>query len=127
VTLDTPARIYDSRPGTQPSTGPKSQITNGSTQNLNVTGAKAGSGNSGVPSSATAVLGNITMINGPNTTFLTVFAQGATAPSTSNINANPGLVIANSFTSRLGFFDGISIQCGFGPTDFIIDIFGYYP
>jgi hypothetical protein len=131
VTLGTPARVYDSRNGQQPSTGPKSQITGGSTVSIDVTGAKAGGGNSGVPSGATAVLGNITMINGPNTTFLTVFAAGATPPATSNINALGGQVIANNFTSQIGSgvtnSNKISIQCGFGPTDFIIDIFGYYP
>jgi hypothetical protein len=36
-------------------------------------------------------------------------------------------VVANSFTSQLGTSNGISIKCGGGPTDFIIDIFGYYP
>jgi hypothetical protein len=131
VTLSTPARVYDSRVGQLPSTGPKSQITNGATVSIDVTGAKAGGGNSGVPSGATAVLGNITMINGPNTTFLTVFAAGTTAPATSNINALGGQVIANNFTSQIGSgstnSNKISVQCGFGPTDFIIDIFGYYP
>jgi hypothetical protein len=130
VTLATPARVYDSRNGQQPPTGPKSQITNGATVSIDVTGPKAGGGNSGVPSGATAVLGNITMVNGPNTTFLTVFAAGATAPATSNINALGGWVVANNFTSQVGVSPStneISIQCGFGPTDFIIDIFGYYP
>jgi hypothetical protein len=127
VTLGTPARVYDSRIGQEPSTGPKSQITNGGIVKLVVTGPKAGGGNSGVPSGATAVLGNITMVNGPNTTFLTVFAAGAAPPSTSNVNALGGQVIANNFTSQVGTSDEISIQCGFGPTDFIIDLFGYYP
>jgi hypothetical protein len=131
VTLSTPARVYDSRNGQQPLTGPKSQITNGATVSIDVTGAKAGGGSSGVPSGAAAVLGNITMVNGPNTTFLTVFAAGTTAPSTSNINALGGQIIANNFTSQIGRgganSNKISIQCGFGPTDFIIDIFGYYP
>ena len=36
-------------------------------------------------------------------------------------------VIANNFTSQVGTSNQISVQCGFGPTDFIIDIFGYYP
>jgi hypothetical protein len=127
VTLATPARVYDSRMGTQPSTGPKSQITNGTTVSIDVTGPKAGGGNSGVPSGVTAVLGNITLVNGPNTVFLTVFAAGATPPATSNVNATGGGIVANNFTSQIGTSNQISIQCGLGPTDFIIDIFGYYP
>jgi hypothetical protein len=126
VTLGTPARVYDSRIGQQPSTSPKAPITDGGVVNLDVTGPKAGGGNSGVPSGATAVLGNITMVKGPNTTFLSVFAAGATPPATSNINALGGQVIANNFTSQIGTSNQISIKCGFGPTDFIIDI-GYYP
>jgi hypothetical protein len=127
VTLSTPARVYDSRIGQQPSTGPKSQITNGTTVSIDVTGPKAGGGTSGVPSGATAVLGNLTLINGPNTVFLTVFANGTMPPATSNINALGGQVIANNFTSQIGTSNQISVKCGFGPTDFIIDIFGYYP
>jgi hypothetical protein len=127
VTLRTPARVYDSRIGQQPLTGPKAQITDGSTVSVDVTGPKAGGGTSGVPSGATAVLGNLTLINGPNTVFLTVFATGTMPPATSNINALGGQVIANNFTSQIGTSNQISIKCGFGPTDFIIDIFGYYP
>ena len=35
--------------------------------------------------------------------------------------------MANNFTSQIGTSNQISVQCGGGPTDFIIDIFGYYP
>ena len=129
VTL-APARVYDSRVGQSPTTGPKSPITNGSTVNVDVTGTQATppGGPSGVPINVgvSSVLGNITVVNGPNPTFLTVFAQGATPPATSNVNAGGSVVVANSFTSTLGTSNGISIKCGGGPTDFIIDIFGYY-
>ena len=126
VTLP-PARVYDSRVGQLPSTGPKSPITNGSTVNVDVTGTQAAGGPSGVPSGASTVLGNITVVNPSAGVFLTVFAQGASPPATSNINASAaGQVVANNFTSKLGTSNGISIKCGGGPTDFIIDIFGYY-
>jgi hypothetical protein len=125
VTL-APARVYDSRVGQLPSTGPKSPITNGSTVNVDVTGTQAAGGVSGVPSGASTVLGNITVVNPSAGVFLTVFAQGASPPATSNINASAGQVVANNFTSKLGTSNGISIKCGGGPTDFIIDIFGYY-
>jgi hypothetical protein len=126
VTLP-PARVYDSRVGQLPSTGPKSPITNGSTVNVDVTGTQAGGGPSGVPSGASTVLGNITVVNPSAGVFLTVFAQGASPPVTSNINASAaGQVVANNFTSKLGTSHGISIKCGGGPTDFVIDIFGYY-
>jgi len=62
--------------------------------------------------------------------FLTVYAAGTTPPSTSNINALAGGVVANNFTSKLGTgpnANQIAVICGGGPTDFIIDIVGYYP
>jgi hypothetical protein len=117
----TPVRVYDSRFGQLPSTGPKTPITNGSTVSIDVTGSS-----SGVPSGASTVLGNITVVSPTNAVFLTVFAEGATKPLASNINAGPGVTVANSFTSKIGTSNGISINCGGGPTDFIIDVFGYY-
>jgi hypothetical protein len=121
------ARVYDSRVGQPPTTGPKAPITNGATVNVDPTGLKAGGGLSGVPQiGATAVLGNITVVNGSNGVFLTVFPMGVSAPATSNVNAGPGQVIANSFTSPLATHQ-LSVKCGGGPTDFIIDIVGYYP
>jgi hypothetical protein len=60
--------------------------------------------------------------------YLTVYGNGATPPATSNVNAfGPGQTVANSFTSKIGTGDRIAITCGGGPTDFIIDVFGYYP
>jgi hypothetical protein len=118
-----PARVYDSRPGQAPTLiGPKTPITNGSTVLVAVS-ANA----SGVPTGASAVLGNITVTGTAAPVFLTVYADGATQPGTSNINAfGAGQTIANSFTSQIAS-DSIAITCGGGPTDFIIDIFGYYP
>jgi hypothetical protein len=116
-----PARIYDSRVGQLPSTGPKTPITTGTTVNLDVTNNA-----SGVPATASAVLGNLTVTNSGNG-FLTVYATGATPPATSNINLVPGVTLANNFTSKVGTGNKIAVTCGGpGPTDFIVDLFGYY-
>jgi len=128
VTLASPARVYDSRVGQLPATGPKSQITNGVTVSVDVTGTQAAGGPSGVPVTATAVLGNLTVTNSGGAGFLTVYANGGTQPATSNINMSPGITFANNFTSGVNASNHkISVTCGAGPTDFIIDIFGYYP
>jgi hypothetical protein len=59
---------------------------------------------------------------------LTVYANGGTQPATSNINQSPGITFANNLTSAVNASNHkISVTCGAGPTDFIIDIFGYYP
>jgi hypothetical protein len=117
-----PARVYDSRVGQLPATGPKSPITNGATVNVDVTG-----NSSGVPSGASGVLGNITVVLPSGGVALTVFGEGQTQPATSNINASVGGIVANNFTSKVGTSNGISIFGSGGPTDFVIDIFGYYP
>lgn len=127
-----PARVYDSRVSQSPSTGPKTPITNGSTVTIDVTGVKAGGGNSGVPAGASAVLGNVTVVNGVNPgVFLTVYASGTSQPATSSVNAGSGGIVANNFTSQIGTTgmnaNRIAITCGGGPTDFIVDIVGYYP
>jgi hypothetical protein len=126
-----PARVYDSRVSQSPTTGPKSPITNGSTVTVDVTGTQATppGGPSGVPLGVSSVLGNVTLVAPSNQVFLTLYAAGTTQPSTSNINGLAGGVVANNFTSKLGSggsANQIAITCGGGPTDFIIDIFGYY-
>jgi hypothetical protein len=121
-----PERVYDSRMGEQPTTGPKSPISNGATVTVDVTGPIAGAGTNAVPPGAPAVLGNITAVLPSGGCFLAVFANGASPPATSNVNAAPGQVIANSFTSQVGTSNEIAITCGGGPVDFIIDLFGFY-
>ncbi len=90
-----------------------------------MTGTQASGGPSGVPSGASAVLGNITVVPYADVA-LAVFAKGATTPSTSNVNASTEITVANNFTSKLGLNE-ISVFAYGGPVDFLIDIFGYYP
>jgi hypothetical protein len=121
-----PARVYDSRPGLNPlNSSPKTPIPNGGTVDVDIT-----NNSSGVPSTAQAVLGNLTVMNtqGFRGSFLTVFAQGSAQPSTSNINWAEGQVLANSFTTKINPANGlITVACTGGPTDFTVDLFGYYP
>jgi hypothetical protein len=123
VTLASPVRVYDSRAGFLPSTSPKTPITAGSTVTLDVT-----NNSSGVPDTASAVLGNLTVTNSGNG-YLTVYnAALGSAPATSSINLGTGVTLANNFTSACNPGHNIKVTCGGpGPTDFIIDIVGYYP
>jgi len=121
----TPARVYDSRLGFPPDNStPKSPIQTGQTVDVDV------SNGSSVPPTAQSVVGNLTVVNtnGPVGSYLVVFAQGTPVPPTSNINWGPGQILANSFTSQVNTLNGsITVACSGGPTDFIVDIFGYYP
>jgi hypothetical protein len=58
---------------------------------------------------------------------LTVWA-GPSQPATSNINWLAGQTTSNNFTCLVGnLHNDFAVSCGGGPTDVIIDIFGYYP
>jgi hypothetical protein len=62
--------------------------------------------------------------------YLTVFAEGTTLPSTSNVNWGTNQVVANQFTSQVNSTNGlISVFCSASgtSTDVVIDLFGYYP
>jgi len=122
----TPARVYDSRPGDVPTnSNPKAPIQSGGAVNVDVT-----NNSSGVPTSAQAVVGNVTVVNttGLEGAFLVLYPQGATPPPTSNINWGPGRVVANNFVSQVNSSNGlVTVGCTGGTTDFVIDIFGYYP
>jgi len=121
----TPTRVYDSRAGFPPDdSDPKTPIQSGSTVNVDITNG------SSIPQSASAVVGNLTVANthGPVGSFLTVFAEGTAQPPTSNVNWGTGQIVANSFTSRVNTANGlITVFCSGGQTDFIVDLFGYYP
>ena len=85
-----------------------------------------------VPSNATSVVGNLTVVNtrGPIGGYLVVFEQGTPVPPTSNLNWGTGQVVANQFTSQVNTDNGlISVYCSNSSTstDFIVDISGYYP
>ncbi|MEY2400514.1 MAG: hypothetical protein QOJ08_625 [Ilumatobacteraceae bacterium] len=117
--LPAPVRVYDSRSGQQPPIGPKSQTvpnearTIDTTQNL-----------SGVPTNANAVLITLT-ITGPQVAgFATAWPSGDW-PGTSNVN----------FAARQDIAATAIVGCGFGgtiqvlsnaPTDFLVDVSGYY-
>jgi len=124
-----PARIYDSRisGGSNGSNG--SMAPAGSTTNLDVTVAEGGS--SGVPATASAVLGNLTTTQSAGPGFMTVWAAGTTQPGTSNVNMTPNLLaLPNNFTSACGTGGDaheISVLCAVSSTHFIVDLFGYYP
>ena len=120
----TPARIIDSRP--PPSrVGPLGAWGAGGIQDVTVPG-----GVSGVPSSATAVVLNVTVTGGTvNGDYLSIWPKGATQPTVSSINFNAGQTIANQVTVKLG--EGanagkISIFNAGGIVNVIIDVNGYY-
>jgi hypothetical protein len=117
-----PARLVDTRNSSSNTTGYKGDtLSSGNTLTVAVTG------NLGVPSSATAVVINVTVTN---TTadggYLTIYPDGATQPTASNLNWNAGETIANLVTVGLPADGKIDIYNAFGSTDVIVDVEGYF-
>ncbi|HEX5119581.1 MAG TPA: hypothetical protein VFW65_30700 [Pseudonocardiaceae bacterium] len=114
-----PVRVLDTRDGTGTGglTGPVGPNSSAILDVSNVTGN---------PSiAATAVVLNVTVTNPTASSFVSVFPDGFTRPSTSNLNFNKGQTIPNLVTVPVGngkidFFNHV------GNTDIVADLFGYY-
>ena len=117
--LDTPVRVYDSRPGQLPEVGAKAPLNPNEARTVDAT-----LGGTAVPATSTAVLITFT-INAPQAPgFGTVWPTGPW-PGTSNINFSPLQDIAA--TAIVGCGPGASIQVlSNTTTNVIIDVSGYY-
>ncbi len=122
--LPAPIRVYDSRPGTLPATGPKTPI-DGATER--VVSCEENTGGQ-VPGDARAVLVNLTIANPTGAGWAALFADGATWAGTSNVNFTAGQVIANSATVGCGPDAGIRVRIGEAglSADVIVDVMGFY-
>ncbi len=119
-----PTRIVDTRAGaTDPSTYAGNSIGPGSSLDIPVINTDY----DGVPSSATAVIANITALDSTqNNDYLTVYPTGIVRPNTSvlNINANERPV-SNVVEIPIGLNGSISVFNYSGKVDVLIDIEGY--
>jgi hypothetical protein len=88
------------------------------------------SGATVVPSTATALLLNLTATGTVGGGALSVYAHGSPQPATSSINwSSGGLTIANAVTSKCDASQHIdvAIVAGTGAsTNFIVDVVGFY-
>lgn len=115
VILPSSQRAYDSRSGAGP-------LSAGQTRDIGLTAA------SGFPAGVSAALLNLTITNTSGVGYLTVFSTGTGFPGTSNINwFTTGMTIANNATSAVNASGLVTVFCGGGSTDFILDVLGYYP
>jgi len=122
VAVNPPARVYDSRNG-------GGALGNGVTRDVKVTGTF---GSSVIPSGISAVLCNLTCANPVGAGFLAMFEAGTIWSGTSNINYNNAQNISNNVTSAVSAPsatspNSVAVLNGGISTDFVIDVFGYYP
>lgn len=111
-----PVRRLDTRSGaTRPCvTG----LERGETINTLVAGG-------GVPTDATSVTVNVTVVNPTALSFLTLFPAGSSRPTASTINFTAGEVRANQTTVQLGAGGFLSVFNHDGCVDVIIDVVGF--
>jgi hypothetical protein len=86
-------------------------------------------GSCGVPSDATALAVNVTVVNPADTAFATFYPGPAfvARPNVSTINFIPGRTLANNARIALGVDGSINIfNAGAPPLDVLIDIAGYF-
>jgi hypothetical protein len=117
----TPARILDSRDGTGGLSGPFSSHI---ARTFQVTG------NGGVPSSATAVTGNLTVTQQSSLGFLFIGPAAQNNPTSSTLNFPVGDDRANAVTVALAITGTLSVTYAaptLGPTAHVIfDVTGYF-
>jgi hypothetical protein len=130
-TPESPVRIVDTRCSASPEPGfclfenlPKSNA------GLNPLGPLgefkvqvAGVGN--VPSTASAVVANVTVTSTTANSYLTVYPGGA-MPLVSDLNWTPGQTLANLVVGTLSFTGTLDIYNNSGTTQVIVDVMGWY-
>ena len=114
-----PSRILDSRTNT----GWSGPLAAGAPRTLKVTDLGGGSS---VPSTATAVVMNVTATGSTAGSFITVWPAGTTQPNASNLNFAAGQTIPNLVTVKIGAGGGVVFGNAAGQVGVIGDVVGYY-
>ncbi len=112
-----PFRILDTRPA--------NPILQNTSRTVQVTGV-SGSGSTPVPSTAVAVVMNVTEVDGTANSLLTVYPYLTPQPKASNLNFNRGTVTPNLVTVTLGSGGRVSIYNSVGSVNVIVDVEGYF-
>ena len=115
-----PTRVLDSRTTTGGWNGP---VTAGAPRALALAGSTAPGA---VPSTAKAVVLNVTVTGGTANSFLTAFPAGTAVPNASNLNFGAGQTTANLVTVRVGAFGQVNFANAAGSVHVIADIVGWY-
>ncbi len=121
--LARPVRLLDTRAGQGNCDSVNAPITGG---NSLTTLARTTCESISIPSTASAVVGNLTVINQSSQAgYLTIYPDGVSAPLAANMIYQPGQILANNFTVGLSN-DGKFNVFGERTIDVIVDISGYF-
>ena len=122
-----PFRILDTRPGSTCVQCTGHPLTTGTIWKLQLTGVTGLKiGVDPIPTTATAVVLNVTEVAGTASSLLTVYPFGTPKPNASNLNFPPGKVIPNLVTVTMGQGGAVNIYNAFGNVNVIADVEGYF-
>lgn len=119
----TPCRVADTRNAAGASGGPS--------LGANTVRSFPAAGSCGIPTTATAIAVNLTVVDQTDAGDIRVFATGSAPPNSSAINFARGKVRANNAVIPLGTNGQISVQTDMAPgsagrTHFLFDVTGYF-
>lgn len=117
LTPTAPARLLDTRDGTGGTDGP---VRGDSSITLQVTGAAE------VPTTATAVVINVTSIQATAPAYVTVYPTGQERPLAATLNTEPGQNTPNLAIARLGANGQLDLYVSAGQTHLTADVMGYF-
>ena len=118
----TPSRILDTRSGTGAA---KAKVAAGKSVSLQIAGQPI-AGQSPVPAGVTAVVLNVTATDTTGSGYVSVYPDGQSRPTVSNLNFTKGQTIPNLVTVQVGTDGKVDLYNSTGTTDLIADINGYY-
>ena len=127
----TSTRVCDTRPGNLSGlSGPEAQCNGagnvGTTIGSGATLAVQVAGLANVPSSATAVVLNVTAVNESAAGWMDIYPAPASTPASTQLNFTAGAIVSNEVTVGVGTGDDIEIFNHNGTADAIVDVLGYY-
>ena len=120
VPLPAPVRVYDSRVGFLPATGPKAKLTPGTPRAVDCT-----ANSSGVPAGAAGVLVNLVATGVSVAGDMAIYKDGIPYPGTSNLNFAGGQTVAVTTFSALSATGKVAIRSNVGP-EVVLDVLGFY-
>jgi hypothetical protein len=129
----TPARIVDTRCGSspQPSYCSSENIPHANSSLSAVGAGRAIAaqvvGEAGIPSNATAFVGNVTVTGGTGSGYLVLYSS-SNAPRTSDVNFSADATDANMVISQLNSSGQVNIKNGGarGSVDVLVDVSGWF-
>ncbi len=116
----TPTRLLDSRTPTGSWNG---KLEAGARRDLVV--RKPGNG-AGVPSTATAIVANVTATSATAASFVSVWPAGVPQPTVSNLNFAAGQTIPNLVMVKIGVGGAVTFANANGAVDLVVDVVGYF-